>query len=272
MNIFFVYLIIFSLVVAATYAEFYHDKVEHRPNRNQRWPANFLLMIINSSLLSAIPISTIAFAELASSKNTGLLNLIELPLFIDVIVTISVLTLLGYAIHRMFHQIPILWRLHRVHHSDTVIDGSSGFRHHPCEPLISTVIYACGAFLFGLEPITVIIVSFLELLFALLTHCTIRLPLGLERWLTAVLITPRLHEIHHSNYVKETDSNFGSFLTIWDHLFGTFLFQPRRKKSEFKVGVKEVNQNQACNFEFLLTSPLLSLKPEAELKTRNDNS
>src|SRR5206468_11855622 len=148
-------------------------------------------------------------------------NLIVPPLPVLIAATILLRSLATYGVHRLSHAIPLLWRVHRVHHSDTRIDLSTGFRNHPLDLAIAAPCLAAATIAFGFDARTLIFYEAVSVVFALWTHANIRLPDRLDRRLRALLVTPAMHNVHHTDRREEYDCNYGDVLSLWDQLFGT---------------------------------------------------
>ena len=228
-----------------------------KQQRAQRWPANFGLGLINMSLVPLAPISGFLAAGWAQRNGIGVLNWLEVWWLFAAIATMVVQSLTAYATHRLFHSSPWLWRVHRVHHFDTAIDVSTGLRHHPLELLLTLLIDSLVAVIFGLLPVALMIYSITELMFALFSHANIKLPTKVDQTLRVLLVTPRIHAIHHSAYQPETDSNYGTVLTIWDRLFGTYSDFRADRPELIQFGLMELQDDRADDLWWQLKSPAI---------------
>jgi sterol desaturase/sphingolipid hydroxylase (fatty acid hydroxylase superfamily) len=227
-----------------------------RADRRLRWPANFALTAINVAILALLPLSQLAVADVAQGHGVGLLNLAEPPAAIALVAGFLARTLIGYGIHRAMHAIPWLWRVHRVHHTDTAMDISTTVRFHPLEFAISVPLALAGVALFGVPPLAILIYELVDAAMAVATHGRLRLPVGLDRWLGWVIVTPNMHLIHHSAEQRETDSNFGAVLTCWDRLFGTFRTGPATGPAV--IGLADDDRDRAHHLGGMLVAPFLS--------------
>jgi sterol desaturase/sphingolipid hydroxylase (fatty acid hydroxylase superfamily) len=226
-------------------------------HRGHRWPANFGLGLINMALTPLVPISVLWASEWAERQRFGVLNLLDAswwPLII--ILTIALQSFVDYTFHFFSHKAPLLWRVHRVHHFDTAIDVSTGLRHHPFEMLLAVTVGIPAAIIFGLLPLALIIYGSADAMFALFTHANVKLPAGLERVLRIVLVTPRIHAVHHSSYQPETDSNYGSVFTFWDRLFGTYCDLRAHSPEKMEFGLNELRDQRTCDLWWQLMSPV----------------
>lgn len=186
-----------------------------------RLVANFGLGLLNAGLLAALPLSSVVAAAWAARHGVGLFNLVAIPGMVAFAATIVLRSLLAYTLHVAAHRVPILWRMHRVHHADTAVDLSTGFRHHPLELLFVAACHGAFAAALGLSPPALIAYEASAVALTLWTHANLRLPTLLERALVLLVVTPAMHHVHHSARRSETDSNYGELLSLWDRLFGT---------------------------------------------------
>jgi sterol desaturase/sphingolipid hydroxylase (fatty acid hydroxylase superfamily) len=182
---------------------------------------NFGLGLGNSILAVLVPIGAVAGAEFAAARSLGLFHQVAAPSWIMLAALIVARSLAGYGVHRASHAFPWLWRIHRVHHSDRHVDLSTGFRNHPAELLLTTLLAASVTIALG-PPVPVAIVAELILFApALWTHVDLRLPDRADRLLRLVFVTPAMHLVHHSAERGQCDSNYGDLLSVWDRLFGS---------------------------------------------------
>jgi sterol desaturase/sphingolipid hydroxylase (fatty acid hydroxylase superfamily) len=237
---------------------------KHSPERGGRWPANFGLMLLNWSLASMVPLSALGAAELARGQGVGFLNRFSVPDWAAALVTVLAYSLTTYLVHLVSHKSAALWRVHRVHHLDTHLDISTAGRHHPLEIVVLLAISVPVALTMGLQPVILTTYLLLEALISAISHANVRLPEKADRLLRLLVVTPNMHSIHHSAHYRETDSNFGDVLTIWDRLFGTYREVSLERYDEMVIGLKEVRDERASDFWWQLRSPLLSrLSPAA---------
>jgi len=225
----------------------------------QRWAGNLGLMAVDTIVLRTVPaITAVGVAALAHAKGWGLLGaIVSLPTWLDVVVSVIVLDLAIYFQHRLFHAVPALWRLHRVHHTDPELDVTTGVRFHPVEMLLSLGFKA--VMIAGLGPPVAAVLLFEVLLNAgsLFSHANLRLPAPVDGLLRALLVTPDMHRVHHSSDPVETDSNFGFTLSWWDRLFGTCRAQPRAGHDAMTIGVEGFAAPAVLGLHRLLIQPLL---------------
>lgn len=220
---------------------------------------NVALVLISSALVYLlVPVTTVVFAATMASTGMGLFNLFDVPIGLELLMGIVVLDLAIYWQHRLFHMLPWLWRIHRVHHNDIGFDVTLGLRFHPAEILLSLVYKLALVAALGLSPWTVLLYEILLAVFALITHADLSLPPRLERVVRHMLVTPDWHRVHHSVYRQETDSNYGNILSVWDRLFATYVPQPRDGHVPMTIGLRSFREPEDQTLFALLRQPLLS--------------
>ncbi|MBQ4833803.1 sterol desaturase family protein [Pseudoalteromonas sp. MMG010] len=207
---------------------------------SKRWTANFGLVILASiTARLSIPIGLTAVAVFNQQHNIGLFNQVALPPVAVVILSLLLLDVLIYWQHRLFHRLPILWRLHKVHHGDAHVDTSTGLRFHPIEIVISILVKLIAISALGIPAIAVLIFEIALNGLALFNHANIRLPSVIEKPLRLILMTQILHRIHHSQVVNETNSNYGFSVIWWDRLFGSYKAQATKSDEDLDIGLKQ---------------------------------
>ncbi|HYD14258.1 MAG TPA: sterol desaturase family protein [Allosphingosinicella sp.] len=225
--------------------------------RRRRWRTNGALTLLFILVNGLMPVTLVAAAGLASQRDFGVLNLLGLAPAAAFVLTILARSLIAYATHRTMHIAPWLWRIHRVHHLDPRLDVSTAARFHPVEPAIVNGIALVFVLLLGLDPLAVLSYELAEAAMAVFSHANVRLPPWLDRGLGWLLVTPDLHRVHHSPLQSETDSNFGSTLSIWDRLFGTWRRKPADALAAQRVGLDECADERAASLLWLLASPVM---------------
>lgn len=206
-----------------------------RLSRLARWRANLGLAVVNTVVLRIVlPGSALAFAALAADEGWGLLNRFDLPVWLAVLAGVVLLDLVIYFQHVLFHSVPMLARLHTVHHADPDFDLTTGIRFHPLEIILSTVIKLGAIAALGAPVLAVLIFEVLLNATAMFNHANVSLPAWLEPWVRRVLVTPDMHRTHHSVIEGERNSNYGFCLSIWDRLLGTYTAAPR---GELDIGL-----------------------------------
>jgi sterol desaturase/sphingolipid hydroxylase (fatty acid hydroxylase superfamily) len=203
-----------------------------------RWVNNLGLVALNTLLLRVIfPAAAVGMAIFAAEQGWGLFNYIQWPVVAVVIISVLVLDLIIYLQHVMVHAVPALWRLHRIHHADPDFDVTTGVRFHPLEILLSMLIKFAAIVVLGIPVLAVVIFEVLLNATSMFNHANLRLPLGLDRVLRWVVVTPDMHRVHHSVEDDEANSNFGFNLPWWDRLLGTYRDQPRAGHTGMTIGI-----------------------------------
>ena len=224
--------------------------------RFSRWFTNMGMVVLDSIAVRVIfPIVAVGVAQYATSKGWGLLNLIALPFWLKVVVSVILLDMAIYWQHVASHKIPMLWQVHRVHHVDRDIDVSTGNRFHPIEIVLSMLYKFVIIFILGPAAFGVFLFEVLLNGSAMFNHANVRLPLGLDKVVRMLFVTPDMHRVHHSFHKDETDSNYGFNLAIWDRIFGTYIDQPRDGHDDMVIGMKKFQDDKPTNIIWSLLFP-----------------
>jgi sterol desaturase/sphingolipid hydroxylase (fatty acid hydroxylase superfamily) len=206
--------------------------------RVMRWSSNLGLVILNTVLLRLLfPLAAVGMAAFGAANGWGLLNHFNAPFWLAVPLAVIAMDFVIWLQHVMVHAVPALWRLHRVHHADPDCDLTTGARFHPIEIVLSMLIKIATIAVLGPPVLAVVIFEVLLNAAAMFNHGNIRLPVGLDRVLRWVIVTPDMHRVHHSVEEDETNSNFGFNLPWWDRLLGTYLAQPRAGQVGMTIGI-----------------------------------
>lgn len=206
--------------------------------RRERWPSNLGIVVLNTLLVRLLfPAAAVGVAEYANNSQLGLLNQFELHATLEIIIAVLVLDAAIYFQHVMFHALPLLWRLHRVHHADPDFDVTTGARFHPVEIVLSMLIKFAVIIFLGPAVIAVVIFEILLNATSMFNHGNIFIPPKMDRYLRLAVVTPDMHRVHHSTDTRETNSNFGFNLPWWDRLFGTYRAQPALGHEDMKIGL-----------------------------------
>lgn len=225
-------------------------------NKKRRWLTNLSLVAINSAVVRLfLPILPTGMAYMAQERGWGILNLILLPDWIRIILAIIALDFIIYIQHVLFHFLPILWRLHKVHHTDLDLDVTSGNRFHPIEIIISIGIKLIAVTLIGAPALAVLVFEVILNATSQFNHANILLPATADRWLRRVVVTPDMHRVHHSIIPRETNSNFGFNLSWWDRLCGTYRPQPELGHTGMHIGLKEFRNPEKLSLYRLIILP-----------------
>ena len=221
-----------------------------------RWPANLGLVILNSLVARLLlPGGAIAAALWAESHGVGLFNSLQWRDGLAVLLAVVMLDLVIYSQHVLFHAVPLLWRLHMVHHADVDIDVTTGLRFHPLEIVVSMLIKMTAVVVLGVPVLAVLIFEVVLNAMAMFNHANVRLPLILDRYLRLLLVTPDVHRVHHSVIRCETNSNFGFNLSLWDRLFGTWKGQPEQGHDGMSIGLEHLQDAPTHKLGFMLRLP-----------------
>ncbi len=221
-----------------------------------RWSNNLGIVVIDTLLVRmTFPIAAVGLAVLWDQRGWGLLNVISVPGWLAIILAILILDFGFYLQHVVFHAVPALWRLHRMHHADLDFDVTTGLRFHPIEILLSMVIKLAIVALLGPPAVAVLIFEILLNATSMFNHSNIRLPLGADRILRGILVTPDMHRIHHSVIPSETNSNFGFSLSWWDRLMGTYRADPAKGHEQMAIGLDQFRSRKDLRIDQMLLQP-----------------
>ncbi len=222
-----------------------------------RWSNNLALVVIDTVLVRlAFPVAAVGLAMGMEARGLGLLPLWDLPVWAALGIGVLALDLAIYLQHVMFHAVPALWRLHRMHHADLEFDVTTGLRFHPVEILASMVVKLGVVVALGPPALAVLIFEVLLNATALFNHSNVRLPLQIDRILRLVVVTPDMHRVHHSIRPSETNSNFGFNLPWWDRLLGTYRAQPRDGHEGMTIGIEQFRTRGDLRLDRMLVQPL----------------
>ena len=225
--------------------------------RAQRWGRHLIMALLGSLLVRLLfPLAAVAVGAWAESARFGLLQQLPLPGLVVIVSSIVLLDLVIYWQHRIFHWLPPLWRLHRMHHSDTQFDVSTAIRFHPLEIALSMLIKMGAVALLGVPAVAVILFEILLNATALFNHSDVHLPPGLDARLRWLLVTPDMHRIHHSTERIETDSNFGFCLPWWDRLFASYRSGALSDPAVMPIGLKDFRADRDQSLAAQLLQPL----------------
>lgn len=231
-------------------------------SRRKRWPSNLGLMVLYTAGLRLVaPLGAVGAALWASRNGWGALNALDAPSWLAVPLAVITLDLIVYGQHVALHRVPWLWRLHRVHHADIGFDLTTGVRFHPLEIAGSAVLKAVAVIAMGAPALAVLLFEVLLSATALFTHANLKAPLGFDRALRVLVVTPDMHRVHHSAIRAETDSNFGFNLSIWDRLFHTYVRQPRLGQEGVVFGLPAFREDRADRLDRLIVQPFRSAPP-----------
>jgi len=216
-------------------------------SKTTRWFNNITLVVLNTALLRIVfPTAAVGMADHAALLQWGLFNQVTVPAAVAILASIIILDAAIYLQHVMFHAVPVLWRLHRVHHADLDFDVTTGARFHPVEILLSMLIKFAVIILLGPPLVAVVLFEVLLNAMAMFNHSNVRMPPALDAVLRLLVVTPDMHRVHHSQRDDEANSNFGFNLSLWDRLSGTYRAQPRDGHAGMVIGIDSFRDTAHC--------------------------
>jgi len=231
-------------------------------SKGRRWLTNLGISVTASIVLRlmaalAVPLAAIAAAFYAEANGIGLLNAVDWPAWVKIVVALLVLDLAIWAQHLASHKIPILWRLHKVHHADRDIDVTTAVRFHPIEIALSMLWKIVVVVPLGASPLAVFLFEVILNGCAMFNHANIALPKWLDRALRLFLVTPDMHRVHHSVRRREHDSNYGFNLSLWDRVFRTYTAQPEGGHQGMRIGLEPYQSEEPSRFGWSLWLPFM---------------
>lgn len=240
-------------------------------SKSLRWGSNLGLVVLNTVLLRAVfPLAAVGFAAIATEQGWGLFNVLKLPGWWVILLSVMALDLMIYWQHVMFHALPTLWRLHKVHHADRDFDVTTGLRFHPIEIFLSMGIKIAAIALLGAPPVAVLIFEVLLNATAMFNHGNVSLPRPIDRLLRWFVVTPDMHRIHHSVIVQETNSNYGFNLPWWDYLFGTYRACSAKGNQDMTIGLSEYQDTlRVAQLPWMLLLPFVRQADSAAIPVRS---
>jgi sterol desaturase/sphingolipid hydroxylase (fatty acid hydroxylase superfamily) len=229
---------------------------DQKLGRGTRWPSNIGIVVLDTVLVRLVfPTTTVGLALVAEARGWGLFHALDLPGWASVPIAVAALDLAIYLQHVLFHAVPALWRLHRMHHADLDIDVTTGARFHPIEILLSMGIKLGVVAALGTPAVAVLAFEVLLNATSMFNHSNVRMPIWLDRVLRWIVVTPDMHRVHHSIIARETNSNFGFNLPWWDRLFGTYRDQPEAGHETMTIGIEQFRDPAEQRLDRMLTQP-----------------
>lgn len=233
--------------------------VPYRPSsvsKIKRWINNLALTLFNSILINLIFSTAIVLtATYVQTYKMGVLNMVQAPMGLKILVTVAFMDFMLYVWHLLNHEMPLLWRFHRVHHSDINMDVSTATRFHIGELTISAVIKISLILFLGASPMGVLIFESVLVLCAQFHHSSLKVPEWFETLWWIFFVPPSMHRIHHSVIIKERDTNYGTIFSLWDRFLGTLLTNVDQAK--ICIGVGAYQKPDKLNFHQLLAMPFI---------------
>lgn len=225
-------------------------------SRLRRWPSNLAIVALNTALVTILlPATAVSLAMVGENRGWGLLNATRVPTWATVVLSVVLLDLAIYLQHVMFHAVPALWRVHRMHHADLDFDVTTGARFHPIEIVLSILIKFGVIVALGAPGVGVLAFEILLNATSMFNHGNVRIPVALDRYLRWLVVTPDMHRVHHSIVVGETNSNFGFNLPWWDRLLGTYRNQPAAGHEGMTIGIEEFRTARELWLDRMLSQP-----------------
>jgi sterol desaturase/sphingolipid hydroxylase (fatty acid hydroxylase superfamily) len=245
-----------GVFVAMAVWEFLGPRRQQAIGRGLRWPNNLGVVVADTLLVRLVfPTTAVGVALFAEAHGWGLFNILTLPVWIEVLSSILLLDLAIYFQHVLFHAVPALWRLHRMHHADLEFDVTTGLRFHPIEIALSMMIKLAVVAALGAPAVAVLIFEVLLNATSMFNHSNIRIPFAFDRLLRWLVVTPDMHRVHHSIVSRETNSNFGFNLPWWDRLFGTYRAQPASGHDAMTIGIEQFREPRELGLDRMLLQP-----------------
>lgn len=222
----------------------------------KRWFTNLSLVLLSSVVLRIVlPVTALGTAIIAEQKQWGLIHQFDVQPVLAGVIAFVVLDFAVWVEHVASHKIPLLWRIHKMHHADTAFDVTTGLRFHPLEIVLSMLWKMAVVVALGAPVVAVLVFEVVLNATAMFNHSNLRLALGLDRVLRLVLVTPDMHRVHHSTLRRETDSNYGFNLPIWDRIFGTYLDQPQAGHDAMSIGLSDYRDDRPARLGWALSLP-----------------
>lgn len=237
-----------------------------------RWSINLGLTLLLSVAVAVVyPVLAVGVALAAERSSTGVFHAVQAPAWLAFALSFLAIDAGRYAMHALLHRVPLLWRLHRIHHSDVDFDCSTALRFHPLEGLVTVAVQLALVAALGAPVLAVLAYEVVTSFVSLFSHGNLRLPAAIERRLRRVVVTPGMHRIHHSALLAESNTNYGSVLPWWDRLFATYRAEPAGGHDAMLVGLPDVRDARTRDIRWLLLSPFAraaAYSPSASVDAR----
>jgi len=228
-------------------------------DRVRRWWSNLGIVFVGTAVVRLlVPIAPVSAAIWAQTETFGLFNVTGIPVIAAGVLSFLALDATIYWQHRLFHRIPLLWRIHRMHHTDTDIDVTSGLRFHPIELVLSILVKVGLVVVLGAPALAVVVFEVVLNATSLFNHSRLNIPHQIDQILRLIVVTPDMHRVHHSIHVAETDSNFGFNIPWWDRWFGTYVSQPKDGHEAMALGLPYFRGDESVGILTLLAQPFRS--------------
>jgi sterol desaturase/sphingolipid hydroxylase (fatty acid hydroxylase superfamily) len=224
-------------------------------SRFQRWPSNLAIVALDTAVKILLPATAVSLAMAGETRGWGLLNNLPVPRSMAIVVSVILLDSAIYLQHVMFHAVPALWRVHRMHHADLDFDVTTGVRFHPIEIVLSVLIKFGAVVALGTPALGVLVFEVMLNTTSMFNHGNVRIPVRLDSYLRWLVVTPDMHRVHHSILVGETNSNFGFNLPWWDRLLGTYRDQPVAGHDAMTIGIEQFREMRELRLDRMLLQP-----------------
>lgn len=241
-------------------AEAWRPKRRLSYDKGSRWLTNLTIVALDSILVRlmaalTVPLAAVAAAVYAQRQGIGLFNWLDWPVWLEMLIAFIVLDFAIWLQHLASHKVPMLWRLHQMHHADVDFDVTTAIRFHPVEIALSMLWKIICVFALGPAPEAVVLFEIVLNACAMFNHANIALPAGVDRILRLVLVTPDMHRVHHSIQHHEHDSNYGFNLSIWDRIFRTYTPQPEKGHDGMTIGLPPYQNADPTRLAWSLSLP-----------------
>ncbi len=248
----------FGVFVVMALWEVASPRRELSMSKQVRWVSNLVIATLNTFILRLLfPAAAVGVALVAQERGWGLLNNVDYPVWLKTAATVVFMDFAIYLQHALFHAVPGLWRLHRVHHTDLDYDVTTGIRFHPVEIILSMLIKISVVVTIGAPAMAVLIFEVMLNATAMFNHSNVYIPSMLDKIIRLLIVTPDMHRIHHSTEDHETNSNFGFSLSIWDRFFGTYLDQPEKGHEGMEIGIRNFREPKQNTLGWMLVIPFI---------------
>ena len=227
--------------------------VQHHYKKWQHAKVN-LILLSSTIIINVLVGLLIAGVFIWTSNNSiGLLYLVDLPLWIEVVLGVMILDFFAqYLVHYLLHKVKFMWRFHMVHHSDTAVDVTTGTRHHPGDYVFREIFALIAILIGGISVGVYILYRIITVLMTYWTHSNLNMPMWLDKFLSLIFITPHVHKFHHHFERPWTDTNFGNIFSIWDRIFQTFVYDDPHK---IKYGLDVLDDSTSNDIVYQLKVP-----------------
>jgi len=229
-------------------------------NRLRHISTNLGIAVLYTILMRAIFLvvavaAAVGVAVFAAENGWGVLNMFDMPIWAHILISAFLLDMAVYWQHVASHKIPMIWAFHKMHHADRDIDATTGIRFHPVEIILSMAYKMVIVLILGPHVVGVILFEIILNGSAMFNHANFRLPLWLDKIVRLLFVTPDMHRVHHSVIGRETNSNYGFNLSVWDRIFGSYIDQPAKGHADMTIGLSEYQTDKPSHLLWCLALP-----------------